>query len=121
MGAAVYDSTIGGPTTTFDPNADAPINLSLQGLFADYYFDPTEGWHVLGLVGFSAAYSSAGPIAADVVPTGPGVALGAGHEWWIGEQWSLGVMARFIYARLSVKGETHNVQVPSLQLTVTYQ
>lgn len=120
MGAVVYSPDARGPTSDWDPSDNSPLNLSLQGAFLDYYLDVTEGWHGMLLLGYALAYSSSQVIRNDTVPSGPGIAFGAGHEWWIGEEWSLGVMARFIYAVLNLEGETHAMQVPSLQLSVTY-
>ncbi|MBX3128238.1 MAG: hypothetical protein KF718_16055 [Polyangiaceae bacterium] len=105
---------------------DETFNLSMLGLFVDYYFDPTQGFHLQALIGF--AQLSSDDSDADENPTGVGLSLGLGYEWWVGEQWGLGVLGKLMYASTSVDvdlvtGGTGSIKyqtlVPALLLTAT--
>ncbi len=101
------------------------LNLSLVGLFVDYYFDPTGGLHAQGTVGYgelSVSDDSGNKTTQN--PTGPGFNLGLGYEWWVGEQWGIGLLGRVTYASLkyemSAGEDKHSVLVPALLFTATY-
>jgi hypothetical protein len=63
----------------------------IGSLFVDWYPDPERGWHAGALVGLgnTGVTDSRGRDSS-----GAGFAFGvlAGHDWWIGPQWSLGVL-----------------------------
>ncbi|HEU4411037.1 MAG TPA: hypothetical protein VFS43_37640 [Polyangiaceae bacterium] len=70
--------------------------LTLIGPFVDYYPNAQRGLHVQGALGLSTTTLS--------MPSGPaftgssaGVMLGVGYEWWVGEQWSMGVLGRLMH------------------------
>jgi hypothetical protein len=53
--------------------------------------------------------------------------IGGGYEWWIGEQWSLGLLARLQY--FNVNGHPDSTDdvdveasfiVPALMMSITY-
>jgi hypothetical protein len=56
--------------------------------------------------------------------------VGFGHEWWVGDQWSLGILGRVTYGSLTGKEEfrslpsdtewSHSVLAPSVLMSVTY-
>ncbi|MEZ4372486.1 MAG: hypothetical protein R3B07_16795 [Polyangiaceae bacterium] len=109
----------------FDSQDD--LALSLTGAFVDYYFNPKSGFHALGMLGF-AALSPGGD--ADLA-TGWGAALGVGHDWFVSEEWSLGVMGRLQYLSTSVEQSfvtnrqvnytaTYTTLVPALTFNVVY-
>lgn len=56
----------------------------------------------------------------------PGIAgtVAGGYEWWIGTQWSVGLLARLTYAGLIFENEDiderHNVFVPGPVTTFTH-
>jgi hypothetical protein len=61
------------------------------GVLVDWYPAPEGGWHVggslgLGGVGLTDASSNSNGYSL-------GVAILGGYDWWIGPQWSLGLMA----------------------------
>ena len=98
----------------------ARVQLSRLGPFVDFYPDPKGGLHLLGavtLTAFSLTDTDTDETLANA--RGPGFAAGVGYEWWIGEQWSAGVMARFIYASLSADSESHSLIAPGLIATFT--
>jgi len=83
--------------------------ISLIGVFVDYYPDPAGGFHVMGALGIGAMNfeSDTGrqfpPEKWASAGAGGGV-LGAGYEFWIGKQWSLGGVARVLYVRGDLEG-----------------
>jgi hypothetical protein len=114
------------PKLTIDGRAvDGPdvLSLSILGAGADYYFDPEAGWHVQGMLGFATLVPISGSDIGDA-RSGVGLVLGGGHEWWIGEQWSLGILARVEYCRLGYTDldlrERHHLFVPGLIGALTY-
>jgi hypothetical protein len=61
------------------------------GPFLDWYPDPRDGWHVGLLAGIGGAQLS--NAAVSLGSTGAAAALLTGYDWWIGPQWSLGILA----------------------------
>jgi hypothetical protein len=70
----------------------------LVGPMLDWYFRPQKGFHMLAALGVASAqqrtfmdvdgnkYSSAS--------TGLGGLIGLGYDWWVSDQWSLGLLGR---------------------------
>lgn len=94
-------------TGTFRTNTDSPANppeeldpglrsLVVAGPMIDWYFNPRKGLHFLGSLGWAwlSAADRAGAGSDDYYALGGGAVVGLGYDWWIGEQWSLGVMGR---------------------------
>ena len=111
IGGGLYvDFTPGQPeTSTLKVNGKSasPLvfdraSIALLGPFADYYFDPKLGWHAQGALGIASMGLGKGS-QADKPATGSkgmgglGFMIGGGYEWWIAEQWSMGVLLRFTY------------------------
>jgi hypothetical protein len=101
IGSGFIVSSIANPAielTGREPgDGDSEFALVTFPIFANYYFDPHEGLHVQGLIGFGAGEASVGGArSADL--SGLVIGLGLGWEWWVGEQWSIGAMARISYA-----------------------
>jgi hypothetical protein len=71
---------------------DVSAGEARLGVVVDWFPDPHDGWHVGGFVGLSGVVLS----GADIVD-GSGSAVGGtitgGYDWWIGPQWSLGLLA----------------------------
>jgi hypothetical protein len=96
---------------------DGGENMTLFGPFVDVYVDPTGGMHFQGAVGVATG----GDIAV-----GAGLMLGAGYEWWVSDEWAIGVMGR-LTASTAVTDEIDGVQwsygvsvTPSILFTATY-
>lgn len=82
---------------------DVKLYLVSIGAFADYYVDPAAGGlHFLGFLGWGALESSSNGNAGGSDPTGLAVTLGGGYDWWVADEWSIGPLARFTYAPLSL-------------------
>lgn len=108
-------------------NANVNLNLTTVGLLADYYFDPRGGAHIQALIGMGqmSASNDSGDTSNEN-PIGFAMDLGGGYEWWVGEQWGIGVLGRLSYGSLKWKDSSsdletkHNVVVPALLLSATY-
>jgi hypothetical protein len=72
-------------------------NFTLVGPFVDWYFDARRGLHLQGALGFATVRGwdlQEAQDNPDAVSVGGGIMVGLGYEWWVSEQWSLGVLAR---------------------------
>jgi hypothetical protein len=138
LGGGIYTAGTAGGSMDFDITPEGGTSFSeeldtgpfgMVGPFIDYYFNPEQGLHLqaaLGLAVFTVSEPSTESVD-DVSLSGPGVMLGFGYEWWIGEQWSLGVLGRVMYASLSGEDpsdseETYSATAlaPGVLLSVTY-
>ncbi len=112
---------LGGQTATYNGSE----TLSVLALFGDYYFDPNAGMHLEGIVGFAAlGLQAANGETSSNNPSGLALGLGFGNDWWVSDEWSIGVLGRFIYAPLSYSagGATgkYSTITPALMATFTY-
>jgi len=137
IGGGVYTATLPGGEMSVEANsadgstAQADLEVSpfgIVGPFVDWYVNPANGLHLQAGVGF-ATTSFVEPYDNEdsVDLTGPGFMAGVGYETWIGEQWSMGGVARIMYASLdgedpSDSDEVYeaNVLVPGVLFSVTY-
>jgi hypothetical protein len=96
------------------------VQFNRFGMFGDWYPDPTEGLHLVGVLAY-AAFSVNDEVDSELVANAKGISigLGVGYEWWIGKQWSAGVLGRFAYASLSADEESHKLLSPSIVATFT--
>lgn len=103
-------------------------SLTLFGPFLSYYCDPTGGLAFYGGLGFASA-REVDPAGAkfdrDRVAIGGGGVLGIGYDWWVGDEWSIGVSGRAMsaIATRKIDGERlwHMVVAsPAVLFTVTY-
>lgn len=74
-----------------------PDTFSVLGVMGDLYPQPRNGFHVQAALGL-ATLSGQNP-GSDVwndlhVAFGVGAMLGVGYEWWVGDQWSVGIIGR---------------------------
>jgi hypothetical protein len=114
-------------------NTEVTATLSTLDLFVNYYPDPRSGLQLQALIGFAAAsiinddtddsiYQDDN--GDDVTLTGPAVGAGIGYDGWVGDQWSIGVMGRLLYAPVSADlgsdvSVTLNFIVPSISFIAT--
>ncbi len=119
------------PTSLHEPD-----NFTIVGPFADWYMgqqseaQPKGGFHAQTALGV-AVLNGFRPeqVRSDDnrrVGIGPGIMVGFGYEWWVHEQWGLGVLARFTAAGLVEEDEQDNVwyhgvaTFPAFLFTATY-
>jgi hypothetical protein len=124
---------------SFEPNDGVTVpnevtpkrrELTLVGPFVDWYPNARRGLHFQGSAGFAVLAepwkhrdSSHEPA---YVAIGGGATLGVGYDWFVSEQWSLGVMAHIAGAIVTGTDDNdvrfyHAVGTsPSLLLAATY-
>jgi len=112
-----------------------PDNFTIVGPFADWYLGTRPGWQESG--GFHAQAGLGLAVLNGLRPeqlrhdeprvaVGPGLMLGFGYEWWVGDQWAIGALARLTAAGLVEQDERedlwyHGVATfPAFLLTATY-
>lgn len=116
-----------GPSPAYEVNGQEQttgIDLSqfvigIGGL-VDYYLDPAGGLHFQGFVGWGGLETSADGNVGGSDPTGLVTFIGAGYDWWIGDEWSVGVVARFIIAPISLNDVGYFTIEPSLAASITW-
>jgi len=108
--------SVNGSSANF---SDVSLYLYSVGFFADIYPDPHDGLHFqpyIGYGGLQASYQG----STGSSPTGMVLAIGGGYDWWVADEWSIGVMGRFSYAPLSLNGVGFSTISPALLATFTY-
>jgi hypothetical protein len=82
--------------------------LSVLGVMIDYYPNPRGGFHVQGALGIGAlAFQNdedSNFPGEDWEGGGGGLMLGAGYEFWVSDQWSLGGIARVLAMSGKLRG-----------------
>jgi hypothetical protein len=106
------------------------MSLGMLGPFIDYYFNERSGGHLMFAIGLAGVMQPKGediPDGLNFAGGGLGALLGGGYEWWIGAQWSMGIVARVQYLRVATETEakpkiegTMSLLSPALQLGFTY-
>ncbi len=136
ISAGAYTATM--PSSSSSGNdvgrGDYEFDLTQLALFApgvDYYIFPTGGLHFQAGFGLAtvvmgqALPSAGGDDARAHTAVGPGFVLGVGHDWFVGDEWSLGISGRFLYAWTSGSDPEgvewkHKSYAPTLMMTATY-
>lgn len=127
-GMAIGGGTMGGHFATptvkdggREGEADHDFVLSLTGPFVDYYFDPGRGLHAVGILGFALLDPGTG---GDEYSKGAGAGIGFGYDWWVGDEWSMGVLGRALMFKTSLKQgddrNTFSTVSPALLFSATY-
>jgi len=111
IGGGIYGSTTPSPKATvagIDFNMGA-VGAGVVGPFIDIYPNPARGLHLEAAFGLAVLTASKGDLQRicdsfsceniifpgdDYVGTGFGFVGGIGYEGWVGEQWSIGGLAR---------------------------
>lgn len=130
IGGAVLVQEATRPRLTWDSGATEPgndVSFGLVGPFVDWHVDPRGGFHVGALLGVAIYETKDGNTGSQVASEqGYGVAPHVGYDFWIGEQWSMGVLARGLYAGTSAafsdgSSSKHSTVGGSLLLSFLYQ
>jgi hypothetical protein len=106
-----------------------PLVFAMLGPTVDVFPDPARGFHVGGGIGL--ATSTAGvedPVFSTIGGLGAGLTLALGYDVWTGDDWSVGLAARGIVARIdgqdeAEKGVGHEHDVissASIAMTLLY-
>jgi hypothetical protein len=112
-----------------------PDNFTLVGPFLDWYFDqklnlnPPGGFHAQAGLGFAVLNGFKPEQVRNEnrrVAIGGGLMLGFGYEWWVGEQWALGALARLTAAAMVEEDDRDDQWIhgaatfPAFLFTATY-
>jgi len=82
--------------------ADGTMLLAGAAAFVNYHFDPTQGFNLQGLVGYGALdYVDSDGGSGGNDPTGILFGIGAGYDFWISDEWSIGPFGRVLMGSLS--------------------
>lgn len=103
---------------TVSGNADGSMLFAGVGVFANYYFDPAQGFYVQPLVGFATEQVVNPDGTAGDSPSGTMFGIGAGYDFWVGDEWSIGPTGRLIYAPLSLDVNGGTIKQNSINFTV---
>lgn len=105
-------------------------SLFIYGPFIDIYFKPESGFHLQGAIGYASfniedgTWDDGTSVSNIHHAGGTGVLVGLGYEWWIGDQWSAGILGRLAYGSVKGKDEgielEHKLTIPSLLATFTF-
>jgi len=102
---------------------DVKLNFMMIGPYVDYYLDPTNGLHLLGTIDYSIANASNGNSSSNA-STGFGLGLGVGYDFWVADEWSLGVLGRFNYAHMTYSNgpatATDNMIAPAIEFSAAF-
>jgi len=73
-----------------------PLNMIVLGGGVDWYPSPTGGFHFGGLLGFAVAVGDAPSTSPfeNIGGLGGALSISVGYDWWIGDEWSIGVLGR---------------------------
>lgn len=97
----------GQPWSLTDVKDQPFLFTGMVGPFVDVYPSATLGWHAQALVGYaqvSYAEITQNPYFGGS-PSGIGLMAGIGHDWWVNEKWSIGLLGRITYASVQL-GQT---------------
>jgi hypothetical protein len=133
-GSPMPGLAIGGGITSYDvPSPSLKVNgtsvpgssghylESIVAVFGDYYFDPTKGLHLEAMAGFAdLSFQAANGATSTNDPTGLALGAGFGNDWWVSDEWSIGVLGRVIYAPLSTSGVSFSTLTPAVMANFTF-
>jgi hypothetical protein len=95
--------------------------LGVIGPFVDWYPSANGGFHLQALLGAARiTITDESHVRSDHEPLGAALLLGVGYDWWLGDEWALGVMARLTSAALVDQDVRHIVGALSIMGTLTF-
>jgi hypothetical protein len=128
--ASTYKSAPGSPNSVpleLDPELRG---LALIAPFFDWYPNPARGFHFQAALGLATltprVFGDPATEQSEYLAVGGALMLGTGYEWWVADEWSLGILTRTTVAVLGGKDEAavrwvHIITTsPSLLLSLTY-
>jgi hypothetical protein len=130
IGGFLSGASAVGPSITVNGFSASDSNTSLTlvtvGPYIDYYPEPRKGFHILGTLGYANVKASFddGTLSANSSAGGPTIGVGIGYDWWVGRDWSIGILGRFTYAQTSrtIEGlhTSEQTVLPALLFSVSY-
>jgi hypothetical protein len=137
LGLGSYGATVIASGDTNDSTGPMPPpeiagevkDFNIAGPFVDWYFDARKGLHAelaIGVATVRGIAPTSGRFDSDNVGVGAGFMIGFGHDWWVSDEWSLGILGRLAFATARSEDDEgvtweHGVgTTPSLLFTGTY-
>lgn len=137
LGGGVFDTVVLAGNTEIESDEALPPEIApnsrsvtIIGPFVDWYPNPHRGLHFLGALGFAQLHRIGNPddaFAKDAYRAGgAGLVLGVGHDWFVSDEWSVGVIGRFAAGATVGKDEQNAKWVhvfassPSVLFSLTY-
>jgi hypothetical protein len=125
IGGGTANSIALGPTFELngeeaDSDSDVSLNLSTLGPFVTFYPDPHGGLSLHAMIAYGVLSITIDGDETSNNPSGLALTGGAGYDFWVGREWSIGLFGRFTYAPLKYEGESYSTIAPSLLLSFTY-
>jgi hypothetical protein len=109
------------PSPSTDVQGVSSQSIVGLGIYGDYYLDAkTNGLHIQGFLGWGGLETSFSGNVGGSDPTGLVIHAGAGYEWWLSDQWSYGVLGRFLYAPVKLSGNSYTTIEPAVVGTLTW-
>lgn len=113
------------PTASYELDGreigDGTIVTGLLGAFIDGFPDPKGGFHVGGALGFSSlAADELGADGGTLETAGFGGAVFAGYDFWVGDEWSIGPLVRFMATVNRDRGDETDVTAVSRSFTLSF-
>lgn len=131
VGGFVSGSSAPGPSLSVNgrpvgsTNSNTSLNFANIGPYFDWYPDPAEGFHALATLSFARLTLTTNDQQQGDAATGFGLGLGAGYDWWVGKEWSVGVLGRFTYGSLKFgsgsSATSESTIAPMVLASITYQ
>lgn len=122
--------TSGASLTEIPTEIDPGLrNSSLIGPFVDWYPNVRGGFHAQAALGLATLtprlFGHPATDDSEYLAVGGGLMLGAGYEWWVADEWSIGVLtqlgARVMGGDADGASWSHVVTIsPNLCATLTY-
>jgi hypothetical protein len=135
LGGGFYSASVETPFVfegsgrPLPPEFRRPDLFGLVGIMGDFYPNPRRGLHLqaaLGVAGLTGLNPGGSIWSERHLAVGGGGMLGVGYEWWVGEQWSMGILARGTVGAMA-EDDAHGARWfhfvaawPSILFTVTY-
>jgi hypothetical protein len=112
FGTVCFASTMGSTLSLNGYQSDTHLDLNLYGFGAGlaYYF-PSLNIYVAGAIsGISADLtptdSSSTAMGMPLTKTGPGLELLVGKEWWVSDNWGLGLAGEMLQSWMTDTGDS---------------
>lgn len=135
LGGGVWTASL--VTSSYDKNEGVTVpdelepdrrSFAIVGPFIDWYPNARKGFHLQGALGLATLNDrwDEDDSEPDYVALGAGAMFGVGYEWFIADEWSLGMTARITGAVVTGEDENgvrfyHAIGTsPSLLFSATY-
>jgi hypothetical protein len=100
LGHALRDATLEREGRA-DLETKRALSFGMVGMGVHYFPDDRGGFHAGGTLGLAYAVAEVSASRFERIGgAGIGASLASGYDWWVSDQWALGVIGRLTVARL---------------------